>query len=399
MASNPEFEAKIRRKPNGEFDNKDKVAPVHVHSQQPQNKKLSQQEWLEANGLDESDLTRISIQEFSPEKFPYTTGCSHCTSSSQNSTVTDLDGQDHDVCDACYSDILGRNKDRNIPNADNCDDLYYDPEFQAELLEEGILPPCGDPIDLERTKAEAWIPEDGETACRTMIEESERNPSVARGLYDNPNLSRDPDLMRRFAAAHPELYANTPITHESPAGLKTAVHEANWHTLRFTAIRNPKDPYHQAVFKGLGRTFLFKENGYTGDPNGRTVLDRATAAAWQATPSLMDDRDPYVRSMAIAKCASEGYDISHHITDWNPRVRATVAQCAYPLSKQDVQRLVEDPSRWVRIEAARRRDLTAEQAQRLSSDRDESVRLAVSRNPMRLAAYNEYNHPRDQKTE
>lgn len=106
--NNPEFNAKIKRKPNGEFDRKDSspaVLTVSSNRVTPPQSGFSKRDWMESNGFDEEMMLYINPTDFAPSLFTDKEGCSRrdCpdTTASPGWTITDLNGDDHQVCAKC----------------------------------------------------------------------------------------------------------------------------------------------------------------------------------------------------------------------------------------------------------------------------------------------------------
>lgn len=104
MAKNPEFEAKVNRKPNGEFDTKnDKKKPLTVSDTNGGNRKLWSREQWEAEN-DGNFYRKPDINEFTPDKInpDRGSGCSRCgTLGRTPGSVYNLAGQDCDLCPEC----------------------------------------------------------------------------------------------------------------------------------------------------------------------------------------------------------------------------------------------------------------------------------------------------------
>lgn len=97
VATNPEFEAKIRRNTRGEFARKPEQQILSISSSNRQDvlrpnddpeTSISIEEWAEANGFTKNDLDRIYVEDFRPEEFPgtYRAECSRCDISTGTTT-------------------------------------------------------------------------------------------------------------------------------------------------------------------------------------------------------------------------------------------------------------------------------------------------------------------------
>lgn len=380
MASNPEFEAKIRRKPNGEFDNKDNTKPTPIIADRRQQiMSFTYQDWLSVNGLTDEEAAQLNIANFAKLR-QNANGCGYCGGKSKDAVLTNLMGEDCDVCESCYETLTRPSLRPGFSSYPDSDFSFYRGEFDMDE-------PTALPQDEAPTRSGTTTPDTGQSRQRDfsselttaadphldrmqqdrLMEEYSGQDSesfqIRKALSGNPNLS--PDLARRLLK-HPGRVSPNSIREQlasnpaSPQDVLDNIASGSYGTEASARVAGNPSSSDEIVARAVScrkseqikQAAMQRTPDTTGDYPGPETL----RAVYETTT------DPYLRAKVLGGPSSRNLtsDVIDDAIDADPKTRGiyTVrdnhrALANHELTEEQTDRLLDASIRHGSIDAIR----------------------------------------------